>query len=220
MGNKQTTSLQKASSFVDLSGAISLIVAPLLTCIGWGISHDSLSSFFNFNFYHRDTNATIHLSASSAPSTIFRYFLLPHYFVYASMPVYIAMSLTLMKITYKKVPWYSFTGAIFSIIGGVYFIGVLGAYLSNPVGSVVMTNILKISFALCMLVFVGNIVLGIALYKTGNTPKWTSPTFIIGNLLILVFPGIENWMAVGSLLMIIAMLPLARTILLKNELLP
>lgn len=219
MGNKQATSLQKASTFVNLLGAISLIVAPLLTFIGWGISHDSLSSFFNFNFFHKDTNATINLSASSAPSLLFRYFLLPHYFIYASMPVYIAMSLTLMKITYKKEPWYSFTGAIFSIIGGVYFIGVLGAYLSNPVGSVVMTNILKISFALCMLVFVGNIILGIALYKTGNTPGWTSIILILGNLLILAFPGIENWMAVGSLLMIIGMLPLTRTVLLKNQLL-
>lgn len=219
MSNKQTASLQKASTFIYLLGAISLILAPLLTCIGWGISHDSLSSFFNFNFYHRDTNATIHLSAHSAPSLLFRYFLLPHYFIYASMPVYIAMSLTLMKITYTKEPWYSFTGAIFSIIGGVYFIGVLGAYLSTPVGSVVMTNILRISFALCMFVFVGNIVLGIALYKSGNTPKWTSLTFISGNLLILIFPGIENWMAAGSLLMIIAMLPLTKTVLLKNKLL-
>lgn len=136
--------------------------------------------------------------------------------MYASMPVYIALSLTLMNATYKKTPWYSFIGAILSIIGGVYFVGVLGAYLSNPIGSVVMTNILKVSFALCILVFVGNILLGISLYKTNISSKWTALLFIIGNLLILVFPGIENWMALGSLMMFIAMLPITKMILTKH----
>jgi hypothetical protein len=214
--DKQQTSLQKAKGYVMVLGGISLILAPLLTMIGWGISHDSLASFFSFNFLHKDTNGTIHLTANSNPNVVFRYYLLPHYFIYASMPVYIALSLTLMKLTYKKAPWFSFIGAILSIIGAVYFIGVLGAYLSNPIGSVVLTNILKVSFALCILVFVGNILLGISLYKTNITTKWTAAFFIMGNSLILIFPGIENWMALGSLIMLFAMLPLTKIILLKQ----
>ena len=197
-------------------GGISLVLAPLLSFIGWGISHDGLASFFSFNLLHKDTNGTLHLTSNSDPALVFRYYLLPHYFMYASMPVYIALSLTLMNATYKKTPWYSFIGAILSIIGGVYFTGVLGAYLSNPIGSVVMTNILKISFALCILVFVGNILLGISLYKTNISSKWTAFLFIIGNLLILVFLGIENWMALGSLMMFIAMLPITKMILTKH----
>lgn len=118
-----------------------------------------------------------------------------------------------MNLTYRKTPWCSFTGIVLSIIGGVYFIGVLGAYLSNPIGSVVMTGILKVSFALCMLVFIGNILLGLSLYRSGITPKWNSSLFILGNLLILIFPGIENWMTVGSLLMIIALLPITKQLL-------
>ena len=197
-------------------GGISLVLAPLLSFIGWGISHDGLASFFSFNLLHKDTNGTLHLTSNSDPALVFRYYLLPHYFMYASMPVYIALSLTLMNATYKKTPWYSFIGAILSIIGGVYFVGVLGAYLSNPIGSVVMTNILKVSFALCILVFVGNILLGISLYKTNISSKWTALLFIIGNLLILVFLGIENWMALGSLMMFIAMLPITKMILTKH----
>lgn len=218
MDNKLNVSLQKAKMYIKIAGALSLLLAPLLTFTGWGISHNSLSSFFSFNFFHKDTNGTINLSANSAPALIFRYYLLPHYFIYSSMPVYIALSLTLMNITYKKEPWYSFIGAILSIIGAVYFIGVLGAYLSNPIGSVVMTNILKVSFALCILVFVGNILLGVALYKNAITAKWISLLFIFGNFLVLVFPGIENWMALGSLMMIIAMFPLSRKIIIKKSL--
>jgi len=156
------------------------------------------------------------LKIMGAMSLIFRYYLLPHYFIYASMPVYIALSLTLMNLTYKNAPFYSFAGAILSIIGGVYFVGVLGAYLSSPIGSVVSTNILKISFALCLLVFVGNILIGISLYKTNIISKLTSLLFIIGNFLILIFPGIENWMALGSLMMIIAMFPLTQKIFINN----
>ena len=194
-----------------------MLLAPLLTFTGWAISHDSIASFFKFNFLHKDTNGTLHLTATSDPALVFRYYLLPHYFIYASMPVYIGLSLMLMHITYKKTPWYSFTGAILSIIGAVYFIGVLGAYLSAPIGSVAITNILKISFALCMLVFVGNILLGISLYKSGLTKKWNPVFFITGNLLILVFPGIENWMALGSLLMLIALLPITISKLTKEK---
>ncbi len=216
MAHKHQSSLQHAKTIIRITGACSLILAPLLTAIGWGISHDSIASFFSFNLLRKDTNGTIHLSASSDPYLIFRYYLLPHYFIYASMPVYIAAGLTLMQLTYKKAAWYSFAGAILSIIGGVYFIGVLGAFLSNPIGSVIMTNILKISFALCILVFVGNILLGIALYKTAVIPKRAALVFILGNLLILVFPGIENWMTTGSVLMLIALLPLAKKILFNN----
>ncbi len=208
--DKQQISLQKAKTCIKVLGGISLVLAPLLSLIGWGISHDSLSSFFSFNILNKDTNGTVYLTANSDPALVFRYYLLPHYFIYASMPVYIALGLTLMHATYKKAPWHSFIGAILSIIGGVYFIGVLGAYLSTPVGSVIITNILKISFAMCFLVFVGNILLGISLYKTNITAKWTSLLFILGNILILVFPGIENWMVLGSLMMLIGMLPLTK----------
>jgi len=68
-------------------------------------------------------------------------------------------------------PWNSFIGAILSIIEAAYFIGVLGAFLSVPMGEVVMTGIMKVSFALCVLVFVGNVVQGFGLYQSIIIPK-------------------------------------------------
>ena len=215
--DKQQSSLQKAKTCIKVLGSTSLILAPLLTLIGWGISYDSFTSLFSFNFSYQPTNGAAYLTANTDPALVFRYYLLPHFFIYASMPVYIALGLTLMYATYKKTPWLSFIGAILSIIGAVYFIGVLGAYLSAPIGSVAMTSILKVSFALCILVFVGNVLLGISLYKANITAKWTSLLFIFGNILILVFPGIENWMALGSLMMFFAMLPLTKMILIRNS---
>lgn len=216
MENKKQHSLEKVKRFIQILGAASLVLAPFLSFIGWGIAHDSLSSFLNFDFTYQPTDATAHLTASSDPALLYRYYLLPHYFMYSSMPIYIALGLTLMYVTYKRAPWLSFIGAIFSIIGGVYFIGALGAFLSVPMGTVNMTNFIKITIALFMLLFVGNILLGVSLYKSKLVAKWSSLLFIIGNILILVFPGIENWMALGSLLMIIGLFPLSRKIVSRH----
>jgi len=51
------------------------------------------------------------------------------------------------------------------VVGVIYFVGVLGAFLSIPIGSVNQTNILKISFCLSAFVFLGNIILGLGLLK-------------------------------------------------------
>jgi hypothetical protein len=207
---------KKAIAFMKVMGAIALVLAPLLTLIGWGIAHDSLNDFLSFDFSYKATDATVNLTASSNPMLLFRYYLLPHYFIYASMPVYIGLALCLMYASYKMAPWHSFVGAILVIIGAVYFIGVLGAFLSVSMGSVTMTNILKVSFVLCMLVFVGNIILGISLYKTKIIANWSFLVFILGNVIILLFPGIENWMALGSLLMIVGLFPLSKKIILQT----
>jgi hypothetical protein len=205
-----------AIRFIKIIGGLSLIIAPLLTFIGWAIAHDSISSFFNFNFTWKPTDGTTKLTSASDSALLYRYYLLPHYFIYSAFPFYIGLAITLMYKLYKKAPWHSFIGVILSIIGAVYFIGVLGAFLSIPMGTVNMTGILKISFALCILVFIGNIVQGFALLKTDILAKWQSILFIVGNVLILIFPGTENWMALGSLLMVIALFPLTKQLFAPN----
>ncbi len=202
-----------AMRFMKFVVAISMVLAPLLTFIGWAISHESINSLLDFNFTWSASDGTTNLNSTSDPALVFRYYLLPHYFIYSAFPFYIALAIALMYKLYKKAPWHAFIGVILSIIGSVYFIGVLGAFLSNPIGSVNPTNILKISFALCILVFVGNIIQGVALLKTTILAKWQSILFLLGNILILIFPGVENWMALGSLLILIAFFPLSVKIL-------
>ncbi len=215
--NGVSKNYENAIKHIKILGAISLILAPLLSFIGWAIAHDSIGSFLHLNFSWTPTDATTKLTALSNPDLIFRYFLLPHYFIYASMPIYIGLALCVTYVTQKKAPWHSFGGLILSIIGAVYFIGVLGAFLSIPMGTVTMTSILKISFALCILVFVGNIVQGFGLYQSKLLPRWATILFILGNILILVFPGTENWMAIGSLLMVVGLAPLTK-IIVNNQL--
>lgn len=210
--NKSIARVDNARKHIKIIGAIVLLVAPMLSFIGWAIAHDTIASFLSLNFSWQATDATVRLTASSNPDLLFRYYLLPHYFIYASMPFYIGLAFCLAYVSYKTAPWHAFIGLVLSIIGAVYFIGVLGAYLSIPMGTVQMTAILKISFVLCILVFVGNIVQGFGLYQTKQVPLWANIMFITGNVLVLVFPGTENWMAIGSLCMVIGLVPLAKMI--------
>jgi hypothetical protein len=207
---KDHANLNNALNFMKVIGAIALLLAPTLSFIGWAIAHDSISSFLSLNFTWEATDATTKLTAASDPALLFRYYLFPHYFIYASMLVYIGLALCLAYVSYKTSPWHSFIGLILSIIGAVYFVGVLGAFLSIPMGTVKVTAILKVSFALCILTFVGNIVQGFGLYQAKLVPRWSSILFILGNMLILIFPGTENWMAIGSLCMVISLVPLTR----------
>ena len=205
-----------ATTFVKIIAGISLILAPFLSFIGWAIAHDSLKSFFTLNFYRTVTDATAKLTASSDPALLFRYYLFPHYFIFVSMLFYIGLAIGLSYILYKKAPWHSFIGAILSTVGAVYFVAILGAYLTVPMGKVVMTDIIKVSFALSALVFIGNLIQGFGLYQSKLIPKWGSLLFLAGNILILAFPGVENWMALGSFMMVLAVLPLSKLLFIKS----
>ena len=216
---------------IQIAGSLSLILAPLLLIMGWGLNYDSLGGFFGATFSNpyltkgeavpgQELMATI-----LSPDNGFRFLLLPHYFIYAAMPVLIAVALFLAKILFKKAPWHALVGATLTTIGAVYFVGVLGAYLSLPalagvpidpanlllaLGAVTApVGILLISIILSVFVFVGMIVLGFGFYKSKIISRWSASSIILGSLVILAAAGTENWMVIGSLLLFIGLLPLA-----------
>lgn len=190
-------------------GRLCLVIAPLLSFIGWALPHNSLSDFLQFNIVREATDATTFIDRTN-PGEVFRYYLLPHYIIYTSMLFYAGAGIYLGYLTFRKTPWHALIGSISTVIGAIYFVGVLGAFLSIPMGSVIQTNILMISFGLCTLVFIGNLVLGYSLFKTKIIPRVNSIIFVLGVMLIIIFPGIENWMSLGSLLMLIGVAPLIK----------
>ncbi|MQY02096.1 hypothetical protein [Actinomadura macrotermitis] len=214
------------------AGRLSLVLAPLGLAVGWALSYRSVGDFLtpDFSSPYTDsggkTPAAEFLTTITGPDGGFRELILPHIFVYASMPVLIAAALYLAFILYQSTPWRAVSGAALTTVGAVYFVGVLGAWLSFPaVGRVhadrsvllpVVSELVKprgmllVSTSLSVLVFVGLIVLGAALYRSRTLPRWAATLVIAGNVLILAFAGTENWMTLGSLCMLIGFLPLAR----------
>ena len=222
----------RVQKVIRIAGSLSLLLAPLGIAIGWGISYESFADFFKFTFSSpyissgKSDSVGDLLALLTGPDGGFRYFLLPHYIIYASIPVFIAASLFLARIMFKKAPWQALIGSVLTSIGAVYFIGVLGAWLSFPAVLNIpadQTNgllpILKalsteqgallVSTMLSLLVFVGLIILGFGLYAAKLIPRWSAILIILGSALVITFAGTENWMVVGSLLIFTGMLPLA-----------
>lgn len=227
------------SRVLRIVGGLSLLLAPLGVTVGWALNYGSVGAFLTFDFSSpyvgsgKSSSAEQFLSTSTGPDGGFRYLVLPHYFVYAAMPVFIAASLCLARVLFRTAPWRAAIGSALTSLGAVYFVGVLGAWLSFPaVASVpsggggdllpvvrALTTVqgaLLVSTGLSVLVFVGMIVLGFGLYRSRIVPRWSAILVIAGNVLILAFAGTENWMVLGSLSMLVGLLPLSRKMLRGN----
>ena len=240
MENYMENQTTRARKVIHIAGSLSLLLAPLGVAIGWGISYERFMDFFKFTFsspyISSGTSDTVgnFLTLLTVPDGGFRYFLFPHYIIYASIPVFIAASLFLAHILFKKAPWHALIGSVLTSIGAVYFVGVLGAWLSFPAvlnipadqingllpvlkALSTVQGALLVSTMLSILVFLGLIILGFGFYTSKLIPRWSAVLIILGNALIIMFAGTENWMTVGSLLMFIGMLPLALQMLHVNN---
>lgn len=221
---------------LEVAGATALLLAPLAAAIGWSLNYDSLGSFFRFSLESpylssgRSGSTERMLEVIRDPAAAFRFLLLPHYFVYAAMPLFIAAAIALAYVLWRSAPWHGVLGAALVAIGAVYFVGVLGAWLSFPAIADVpadqsgnqlafltaLTNIrglLLVSTILSTLVFLGMIVLGFGLYARRIAPRWSATLVVAGNVLILAFAGTENWMVLGSLMILIGLLPVSASLL-------
>jgi hypothetical protein len=215
-----------------IAGSLSLVLAPLGVAIGWALNYDSLAAFFDFKvaspYLTEGTSASVEefLATITSPDGGFRFLLLPHYFVYVAMPIFIAASLYLARGLFGRAPWLGLIGATLTTIGAVYFIGVLGAWLSFPAVAAIpvgqpadllpiltalskVQGVLLVSTTLSIFLPLGMLVLGVGLLRSGIVPRRFAVLVILGNLLIVAFGGVENWMVVGAVLMLVGLSPLA-----------
>lgn len=211
-------------------GRMSLFVAPALLIVGWVLNYDSVAGFLDFklsNLYlteGRSASPEEFLSVLTGPDRGFRQFLLPHYFIYASMPLFIVATLQLAKTQFAKIPWHALIGAALAIVGAVYFVGVLGAWFpfcamaeipAAPADSLAILKeltcvegVLLVSTILSIQLFVGWIIIGFGMLAARTIPRWSVVVFIAGNTLVLLFGGVENWMALGAAMILVGLLPL------------
>lgn len=218
--------------FLELAGVVSLLIAPLLLVIGWALSYESVGAFLDFELdspYLRsgrsDTTGEM-LRLIGDPDATFRFLIMPHLFIYAAMPIFIAAAIAFAYVQRRSAPWHGVVGAALASVGAVYFIGVLGAWLSFPaiadvppeqtanqlpflVALTSVKGVLLVSTILSTFVFLGMIVLACGLYADRSVPRWSVGFVLAGNALILAFAGTENWMTLGSLLMLLGLLPLS-----------
>jgi hypothetical protein len=133
---------------------------------------------------------------------------------------------------YPKRPIISFAGVVTGIFGAVFMAGFLASWISfSAIGNVEPQNYtgaksalveltgnngaLYLITRLSLLSLAGIIILCIGLFTTRLLPKWSPLVLIAGCLLITIFWSLVNWMFIGSLLILVGMMPVSR--LLKSK---
>lgn len=211
-------------------GSLSLLALPLLLASAFALHYATIPDFFVFHLIKPpySTERLLHTLVSADGG--FRFYTLPHLVGYMALPLFIPASLILAKVLFRKAPLHALIGAALTCIGVVFLGGVFGAWMSfASVGNVpaeqagnllpvltaltTMQGSLMISSSLSALTFLGMIILGFGLYQSWIVPRWSAAFFIFGNILILAFIDLDNWMFVGASLMFIGMFPLSAKLL-------
>lgn len=206
-------------------GSLSLLALPLLLAVTFLLHFSTLSEFVDFKLVKPTYSADRLLQTLTGPDGGFRRFTLPHIVGYLALPLFISASLYIAYVLFNKAPWHALIGAALTCLGVVFMGGVFGAWLSfAAVGHVPveesstllpvlkeltsMQGSLMLSSALSSLTFLGMIMLGFGLYFGRIVPRWSAISFVLGNILILAFIDLDNWMFIGALFMLVGLFPL------------
>lgn len=211
---------------LQIFAVVSMLALPLLQGLTFLLHYESFGGFFDFSLSKPPYTTDQEWAKISDPARGWRYFFMPHYLAYFILPFYLGIAATIARAIWAKAPLLAVIGSITTAIGLIYMGGVFGAWLSF--GAVTnlapeagmsaflalteMKGALMITSVLSLLAILGLAILGTGLIITRAVPLWAGLCFLIGNILIVVMMDRDNWMFVGTLLMLAGLSPLIRHI--------
>ena len=211
--------------FIRKTIANSILVFPFTLLLGFAMHFSSLEKFFKFrlvkpvynaeHMFHMLTGGHSHL------------FVVAHAIVFIAIPLMLLVILVLAWFLYEKLPLMAFVGAVIGVVGCVAMAGVLSTWLSfSAVGRVTpenyegakaalieltrMQGVLKTVTAVSYLTFIGMIILAAGLLQMGTFKKWNMLSIMLGSALFLAFMDLDNWMFIGTVLILIGLIPVSR----------
>lgn len=222
MKNERT---ERARAFMRMAGAVCLVLFPLALMLAFALHFDSVSEFFVFRLRYEPNTPSEFLATLADPNEASQY-TAAHGVGYLSLPLFIATGLCLSYILFKAKPWIALAGASLVCTGAIYMGGLFGTWLSfAAIGNVTPNQIqgaipvlasltemqgpLMLTTILSALSLVGMLVLAVGLFLGRVVPRWSAAMIFIGNLMILVFTDLDNWMFIGALVMLIGMAPIS-----------
>lgn len=211
--------------FIRKTTAVLLLIFPFTLLLGFALHFSSLEKFFKFRLVKPTYNAEhmFHMLTGSNPHL----FIVAHAIVFVAIPLMLLVVLVLAYFLYTKSPIMAFVGAAIGIVGCIAMAGVLSAWLSfSAVGRVApehyegakaalieltrMQGVLKTVTALSYLTFIGMIILAAGLLQSGLFRVWNMLSIILGSALFLAFMDLDNWMFIGTILILIGLIPVSK----------
>jgi len=223
---------QKADLLLEYLGASSLLLFPVMMMLAFAMHFKDLADFFVFELKYVPNSTESFMATLSGPNKN-RLFVIPHIVGYMGMPFMAATGMYLGKILYPKKPLLAIIGSSMTVTGVFFLSGVFAAWLSfAAVGNVPVASTenaitvlreltkmqgpLLLMTTLSVLSISGLIILGTGLLISRIIPTWSAALFLLGNIFIITFMDLDNWMFIGALLILIAMLPVSIKIY-KNQ---
>ncbi len=220
---------EKAEALIRGAGSTSLILFPLVLMLAFAGHFESFSDFFVFELQYESNTATEFMDTLINPAAARRY-TIAHGVGYLGLPLIISTALYLSFFLFKARPWYALIGGTLSCIGTVYMAGVFGAWLSfAAVGNVTADQVegaipvlealmemqgpLLVTSILSALSLIGLMVIAAGLFVSQVVPRWSAVMVFLGNLLILVFMDLDNWMFLGAFIMLLGLAPISLKLL-------
>lgn len=203
-----------------------LLLFPLLMMLGFLLHFHSFEQFFNFKLSYGTYNSgKLFDTLIEGRGHIFT---VAHFIVFLTIPLFMLAILILSWFLFARQPLLAFAGASIGLIGCTFMAGTIAAWLSftgiyglDPVyydGAkagfvqlVQMKGMLKILTQGSYLCFIGMIILAAGLIKTFRL--WNMLSIIAGALLFMIFMDLDNWMFIGSILLLLGFIPVSKKLL-------
>ncbi len=218
-------SLARSRAFA--ASALPLLL-PVLLVIVFALHMRSLPQLLDFKLHYEATppEAVAHYLVGSARDDGLR--VDPHVIAYLALPLFLATALMLHRRTRARRPLSSKAAFALTAIGTIYLGGLFGmwtafydgmahmaasdvdaaartfAAMSAPRGAFLMTT------TLAKLAFVGLALQGLLLWDADARSRLAALSLPIGCALFLAFWDLDNWMLVGSLLMLVGLVAARR----------
>jgi hypothetical protein len=200
-----------------------LLLFPVLMMLGFILHFHSFESFFNFKLSHNTYDADRLFDTLVAGRG--HSFIVAHFIVFLSIPLFMLAILILSWFLFPEKPLLAFTGAAIGIIGCTFMAGTIAAWLSFSgiygvdnryyegakagfVQLVEMKGMLKILTQGSYLCFIGIIILAAGLIKQFRL--WNILAIITGAVLFMIFMDLDNWMFIGSILLLLGFIPVSK----------
>ena len=210
-----------------IGGSTALVLFPLMFMGVFALHIDDPAEIFQLKLQHDPYLATEIMDGLRDRPRAQRYYVLPHFLGYLSMPVLIAAALSLGWILHRARPGWAIIGATMATAGAVFMAGMLSMWLgfaaigNVPAGQVPgataalealieMRGPLLWATILTGLSLLGLMVLAIGLYISDLVPKWSALAIFVGCVIMSAFIDVDNLMFLGAFLTFCGMARIAR----------
>lgn len=206
-----------ADKVLRIGGGAALVLFPLMFMGVFALHIDDPAEIFRLQWRHDPYLATEIMEGLRDRPRTQRFYVLPHFLGYLSMPVLVAAALTLGRILYRARPGWAIVGTATTCAGAVFMAGMLSMWLGfAAIGNVPaeqlpgataaleammdMQGPLLWATILTGLSLLGLMVLAIGLYIGGLVPKWSAVVIFFGCVIMSSFIDVDNLMFLGAFL--------------------